>query len=100
MSAGSAARMPISISTSTQHAASAARCTASGGASLLEATERGFYLGIGCELAALGLRKPFQHRGKMREIDFLWLSLMAAEGQHGERDFILAVMGQAPIRHL
>src|SRR5436190_18932086 len=32
----------------------------------------------------------------MRRIDLLWLSLMAAESQHGERDFILAVRGQAP----
>src|SRR6266702_8165956 len=59
-------------------------------------TERGFDLGIGRELAALGLRKPFQHGGKMRRIDLLWLSLMAAEGQHGERNFILAVRRQAP----
>ena len=63
---------------------------------MLEATERGFDLGIGCELAAPGLRKPFQHGGKMRGIDLLWLSLMAAEGQHGERDFILAVRRQSP----
>ena len=63
---------------------------------MLKATERGFDLGIGCELAALGLRKPFQHGGKMRGINLLWLSLMAAESQHGERDFILAVRRQAP----
>jgi hypothetical protein len=58
---------------------------------LLEAAERGFDLGIGCELAALGLPKPFQHGGKMRGIDLLRLSLMAAESKHGERDFILTV---------
>jgi hypothetical protein len=45
---------------------------------LLEATERGFDLGIACELPALGLGKPLQHGGKMRGIDLLWLSLMAA----------------------
>ena len=48
------------------------------------------------ELAAPGLRKPFQHGGKVRGIDLLWLALMVAEGQHGERDFILAVRRQAP----
>jgi hypothetical protein len=66
------------------------------GASSLEATERGFDLGIGCELAALSLRQPFQHRGKVRGINLLWLSLMAAKGQHGERDFILTVRRQSP----
>lgn len=63
---------------------------------MLKATERGFDLGIGCELAALGLRKPFQHGGKMRGIDLLWLSPMASQIQHRERDFILAIRGQAP----
>ena len=62
---------------------------------MLKATECGFDLGIGCELAELGLRKPFQHGGKMRGINLLWLPLMAAESQHGERDFILAVRRQA-----
>jgi hypothetical protein len=61
---------------------------------LLEATERGLDLGIGCELAALGLRKPLQHGRKMRGIDLLRLSHMAAKGQHGERDFILTVRRQ------
>jgi hypothetical protein len=63
---------------------------------MLKATERCFDLGIGCELAALSLRKTFQDGGKMCGINLLWLSLMAAESQHGERDFILAVRRQAP----
>ena len=63
---------------------------------MLEATKRGFDLGIGCELAELGLRQSFQHSGKMRGIDLLWLSLVTAESEHRERDFVLAVRRQAP----
>jgi hypothetical protein len=30
----------------------------------------------------------------MRGVDLLWLSLLAAQSQHGTRDFILAVSGK------
>ena len=63
---------------------------------MFEATERGFDLGIGCELATLGLGKPLQHGRKVRGTDLLWRSLLAAEGQHRQCDLILIVSGQTP----
>jgi hypothetical protein len=60
---------------------------------LLKAAERGFDLGIGCELAMPGLRKTLQHGGKVRRIDFLRLAFIPGQAQHGERDLILAIGG-------
>ena len=45
---------------------------------MLKAAERGFDLGIGCELAVLGLRKTLQHRGKVGRIDFLRLAFVSS----------------------
>ena len=52
--------------------------------------------GFGCQLAALGLSKTFQHGGKVRGVDFLGIAPLAAQAQHGERYLILAVRRQSP----
>jgi hypothetical protein len=64
-------------------------------ASLLEAAERSFYLGLTREVAALGLSKSFQDSWKMRRIDFLRLARSTNQGQHGKRDVVLTIRGQA-----
>ncbi len=65
-------------------------------ASSLEATERRFDLGIGCEFTAPELGEAFEDCRQVRHIDVFGLAVAPAQGEHGESDFVLTVGRQLP----
>lgn len=58
------------------------------------ASEGRFNLGVGCELATLGLGKTFEHGREVRGLDRLRIGIGLRQKQHGARDLILAIGGQ------